>query len=81
MRSVLLVAAAASAYAALPAGFSTYFVNNVSPFRNSARLVRHTAHITIAPMQCPSGWEEIPEAKGRVVVSVIDPTIAGITVG
>jgi hypothetical protein len=29
---------------------------------------------------CPEGWVEIPEAQGRLVVSVVDPTVAGLTV-
>ena len=30
---------------------------------------------------CPAGWAEIPSARGRVVVSVADASIAGLTVG
>ena len=30
---------------------------------------------------CPAGWSEIPSARGRVVVSVIDASVAGLTVG
>ncbi len=29
---------------------------------------------------CPSGWRELNEARGRLIVSVADPTTAGITV-
>jgi hypothetical protein len=57
MRPFILSLVAGSV-AALPSGFSTYFVEN-----------------------CPTGWSEIVEAKGRVVVSVVDALQGGLTVG
>lgn len=31
--------------------------------------------------ECPSGWTLAPDAAGRLVVAVDDPTLAGVTVG
>ena len=30
---------------------------------------------------CPAGWAEIPAARGRLIVSVTDASLAGLTVG
>jgi hypothetical protein len=30
---------------------------------------------------CPDGWSEAAEARGRVIVSVADPMLVGVTVG
>jgi hypothetical protein len=29
---------------------------------------------------CPSGWREVPQAKGRMIVSVNNSAVSGITV-
>lgn len=79
MRSLALAAGLSVVAGLLPAGFTTYFLSEVTIALNSAR--RSLQNRPLAPVQCPTGWEEIPDAKGRIVVSVIDPTIGGITVG
>ena len=30
---------------------------------------------------CPEGWSELPEAQGRMVVSVTDASTSGLTLG
>jgi hypothetical protein len=30
---------------------------------------------------CPPGWQALPESEGRLVVSVTDASVAGLTVG
>ena len=36
---------------------------------------------TFFSVPCPTGWAEIPSARGRVIVSVADASTAGLTVG
>ena len=83
---VCLGAFAGNTVLALPQGYTTFFNGQTCP----GRLV-DTAVMLVSLLLffggyripnifcCADGWDEIPDAKGRLVVAVTDSELAGLT--